>query len=397
MDVTIVIPTYNEKDNIPALVAKIRQAMRDHPWTYEILFVDDSRDDTPALLERLSREQPQVRYIHREHERGLASAVVRGFQASSGRSIIVMDADLQHPPELIPLIVQRLSQADIVIPSRFIEGGSDGGLNAFRKFVSWAARMIGQIALKKLRNISDCTSGYFGLNRSVIDGADLDPVGWKILIEVLAKGRFGAIHEIPYAFVLRNAGESKMSAAEQWNYIRHIAKLVLNSPEDYRFYCFCLFGLLGVGVNLLALNLLVDAVHMAKPLASVSASLIALLHNFIWNDNVTWKSHDSSAWWQRMLKLPQYALICGIGVAITALSAQAFVLLDWNLYAGQFTGILLATHWSFTANNWWTWSAQTQAQAQITQEHAEILPSLGARDGKLQVLEIEESSNDQIR
>lgn len=397
MDVTIVIPTYNEKDNLLTLVAKIQQVLRDHPWSYEILFVDDSRDDTPSLLERLSHEEPQVRYIHREKERGLASAVVRGFQESTGHSIVVMDADLQHPPELIPLIIKRLAQADIVIPSRFIEGGSDGGLNAFRKFVSWAARVIGQVALKRLRNISDCTSGYFGLNRSVIVGADLDPIGWKILIEVLVKGRFRAIHEIPYSFVLRNAGESKMSMTEQWNYIRHIVKLVFSSPEDYRFYSFCLVGLLGVGVNLLALNILVNILHMAKPLASVGASLIALFHNFLWNDNVTWKSHNSSPWWQRMLKLPQYTLICGIGVAITALSAQVFVMLNWNLYAGQFTGILLATHWSFTANNWWTWSAQTQAATQVTQEHTEILSSLATGDAKLQVLEIEESSNDQIR
>lgn len=387
MQLSIIVPTYNEKENVLTLAERLQNILQDGDYTYEILFVDDSHDNTPTILAELSQNRPEVRYIHREDARGLASAVVAGFRAARGQYLIVMDADLQHPPELIPLIVKRLAQADIVIPSRFIAGGSDGGLNPFRKLVSWGARVIGQLALKKLRHISDCTSGFFGLNRKVITGAELDPIGWKILIEVLAKGRYTTVHEIPYSFLMRQAGQSKMSLTEQGNYLRHILKLVLNSPEDYRIYSFCLVGLLGVVVNLLALKFLINTFDMSNTLASVSASLIALLHNFLWNDNVTWKSPQPAAWWQRWLKLPQYALICGIGVAITALSAQIFILLGWNLYLGQFTGILLATHWSFTANNWWTWSNQKKPAALITQEQARILPVLGSREARLQVLE----------
>lgn len=372
MKLSIIIPTYNEAENVRTITDRIRQAMRETPCdcAYEILFVDDSRDNTPQVLAGLAAAIPEVRYIHRTGERGLASAVVSGFANTRGDYIIVMDADLQHPPGLLPLIAARLAEADVVIPSRFIAGGSDGGLSPLRKLVSWTARVIGRLALKRLRNISDCTGGYFGLRREVLTDAQLDPVGWKILIEVLAKGRYSSVHEIPYKFDYRSAGKSKMSLAEQWNYLRHLARLILSSPEDYRFYSFCLVGAAGVIVNLVSLHLLLTTAHLSETVASVGASLIAMFHNFLWNDNVTWRGLSHGPWWKRLDKFPQYALICGIGVAITALSMQIFIMLGWNLYLGQLTGIALALHWSFTANNWWTWSAQNPRATSVTRECA---------------------------
>lgn len=182
MELSIVIPTYNEADNVRLIADRIQRVLSGKTASYEILFVDDSIDHTPAVLAELSRKIPQVNYLHRKGKKGLASAVVAGFNRARGSLIIVMDADLQHPPELIPLILKRLVKADIVIPSRFISGGSDGGLNGLRKLVSWTARMIGRISITRLRDISDCTGGYFGLNRSVIAAAKLNPIGWKILM-----------------------------------------------------------------------------------------------------------------------------------------------------------------------------------------------------------------------
>jgi dolichol-phosphate mannosyltransferase len=232
MDLSIIIPTFNEKNNVSTLATKIRTLLQEQKCMYEILFVDDSVDDTPIILEQLSCEFNEVRFIHRHNERGLASAVVNGFEHSQGSYIIVMDADLQHPPELIPLILKRLVQADIVIPSRFVPGGSDGGLTLFRKFISAAARGIGCISIKKLRCISDTTSGYFGCKRSVINQVHLYPIGWKILMEILVRGNYQTVHEIPYSFALREAGQSKMNLAEQWNYLRHITRLIWHTPES---------------------------------------------------------------------------------------------------------------------------------------------------------------------
>lgn len=226
MDLSIIIPTFNEQDNIREITTRIQTALKNSQINYEIWFIDDSRDETPTLLDALSKQFPELHYFHRENARGLGTAVVEGFNRSQGNYLIVMDADLQHPPELLPSIIKKLqSGADVVIPSRFIEGGSDGGLNVFRKLVSWVARVIGQIAIKQFRNISDCTSGYFGLKRSVIENITLDPSSWKILMEILVKGNYNSITEIPYQFMARDAGTSKMSMREQWNYVCHIFKL----------------------------------------------------------------------------------------------------------------------------------------------------------------------------
>lgn len=226
MELSIIIPTYNEATNVGHLLSRI-QAVLDNKLEYEVWFIDDSSDETPQILAKLSQQFANVFYVHRENARGLGTAIVCGFAKSTGRLIIVMDADLQHPPELLPELVDELRHgAEVVIPSRFIEGGSDGGLNGMRKLISFIARKIGQLAIPRLAPISDCTSGYFGLQRAVIENVPLSPCSWKILIEIIVKGRYQLVKEIPYTFLARNLGESKMSLKEQWNYLRHILRLV---------------------------------------------------------------------------------------------------------------------------------------------------------------------------
>lgn len=355
MNLTVLIPTFNERENVRLIVKRIQSILSPRKCSYEILFVDDSKDDTPLMLARLSHQYPNVRYRHRTKETGLASAVVEGFRFAKGDNIIVMDADLQHPPELIPVILDSLEHADVVIPSRFITGGSDGGLNLFRKFVSWSARVIGQLSISKLRRISDCTGGYFGITRSVINGVTLDPVGWKILIEVLAKGNYRTVHEIPYGFDERENGQSKMCLREQWNYLKHIARLVQNSQEDRRFYCFCLVGTLGLLVNMLSLFTFISIVHLGEVVSSVSASSIAMIHNFIWNDRRTWKGHQRQSLWQRLLQFIQFTLVSTVGITVSAFCVKLFVWFGWNVYGGQLLGITVATWWNYAANNRWTW------------------------------------------
>ncbi len=356
MELTIVIPTYNEKDNPVKLVREIKRVMGGG-IRYEILFVDDSTDDTLQALHTLSKRDSQVRYIHRRHTRGLASAVVEGFRAAAGNYIVVMDADLQHPPDLLPLIIERLRTADIVIPSRFIEGGSDGGLNIFRKFISWTARMIGRWSIKRLRSISDCTSGYFGLRKCAIEGVELEPIGWKILMEVLVKGKHKTVHEIPYTFAARSRGESKMSLAEQWNYLRHIVKLVHSNPEDLRFFFFCVIGLAGMFINMLALTVLISIFPVKGMAASIGASVIAMLHNYVLNDRITWRGAKRVKHGRRLIQMGQFFSVCSLGILITALIVQGFLNLGWSIYIGQLVGIATATWWNFSANDQWTWSA----------------------------------------
>ncbi len=375
MDLSIVVPTYNERENVRTLTERVSTVLAGSGYSYELIFIDDSRDDTPAVLAKLAERHPHVRFFHRDGERGLASAVVKGFSLSKGSYIIVMDADLQHPPELLPVIMKRLAQAEVVIPSRFIGGGSDGGLSVFRKLVSWTARMIGRLSIRRLRVISDCTSGYFGLHRNVIANARLNPIGWKILMEVLVKGDYHAVHEIPYAFVARDSGASKMTWRDQYDYLRHIVRLARHNPEDARFFTFCLIGAAGVPVNLLVLTLLLDFFTFDVAFASVVASFVAMVHNFLWNDSITWRMQNRPAFWRRGKQFIQFAFVSTLSIAITAAFAHTFHINGWNPITGQFVGIGLATWWSFAANDRWTWGRpEPRPELVVTREYAGETP-----------------------
>ena len=227
---SIVVPTFNEAGNVERLAERVKKAL--HDINYEIIFIDDSTDNTPEVLEALSMKDTRIRYEHRVGETGLATAVIRGFQVADGEILACMDADLQHPPEiLMPMYAAVMSGFDFCIPSRFIPGGSDGGLDLYRKFVSWVARWIGKLMLPCLRKISDPTSGLFMFRKEAIEGADLRPVGWKIMIEVLAMSKYSTVVEIPYCFQDRTSGESKLSGKVTMQYLQQVKNLMSRATK----------------------------------------------------------------------------------------------------------------------------------------------------------------------
>ncbi len=223
--VSVVVPTFNERENVAILCERVDAALEG--VEHEIIFVDDSSDDTPKIIAQIQAENPRVRAYHRENKTGLATAVIEGFGMAQGKYIVVMDADLQHPPEILrPMYAAITAEGcDFCIPSRFIPGGSDGGLNLYRKFVSATARYIGKAMLGSIRKVSDPTGGLFMFRRECIDGADLRPIGWKILIEVLAMAKYDSICEIPYTFCQREHGESKLSAKVTEEYLQQVRML----------------------------------------------------------------------------------------------------------------------------------------------------------------------------
>ncbi|MBR5376030.1 MAG: polyprenol monophosphomannose synthase [Lachnospiraceae bacterium] len=230
---SVVVPTYNEAGNVEMLASKIGQALTG--VEYDIWFIDDSTDETPAVLESLSKKDSHVHFEHRVNEKGLATAVIRGFEIADGDFLACMDADLQHPPEILrPMYAALCSGADICVPSRLIKGGSDGGLNLYRKFVSGTARWMGKILLPCLKRISDPTSGLFMFRKEMLGGADLQPVGWKIMIEVLAMTDYSLVVEIPYAFQDRASGESKLSKDATMQYILQLLGLMRRAKRHDR-------------------------------------------------------------------------------------------------------------------------------------------------------------------
>ncbi|MBE5894356.1 MAG: polyprenol monophosphomannose synthase [Lachnospiraceae bacterium] len=223
--ISIVIPTYNEKDNIKPLLERIHGALPGIP--HEVVFVDDSQDSTPEVIAEIAKTDPTVVLHHRSDEKGLATAVVKGFSLAKGDYVAVMDADLQHPPEvLMDMYAAMEAHADMAIPSRFIPGGSDGGLNLWRKFVSWTARYIGKILLPCLRKVTDPTSGLFMIRRELLEGIALNPIGWKIMVEVIAMCPVKKVLETPYVFQEREAGESKLSTKVTIQYLKQVFHLM---------------------------------------------------------------------------------------------------------------------------------------------------------------------------
>lgn len=350
---SIIIPTFNEQENVFKIAKRIKNILPQK--SYEIIFVDDSNDETPVLLAQLAESDPHVTFIHRENERGLGTAVVTGFKNSKGNIIAVMDADLQHPPEKLPLMLQAIkSGADIVIPSRFIPGGSDGGLNILRKFVSITARYIGKFLIRKLRPVSDITSGFFMFKKDVINNVNLYPIGWKILIEILVRGNYQKIIEVPYCFQTRSSGYSKMNFREHINYLLHLLHLLKDRPEGRRFLCFSLVGLSGVFVNMFIYWVLVKF-NLEVKVAGLVSAFIAMLSNFYLNDRFTWANIRNDIFWIRGVKFIITSLI-GIGINVSVLGIF-FYKFNFNYLFSNFIGIVAAISWNYTINNIWTWGS----------------------------------------
>jgi dolichol-phosphate mannosyltransferase len=350
--VSIVIPTFNEKINVIKIANRIKNAIS-KIYEYEIIFVDDSSDNTLEYLENLKSKYENIRYSHRTGKRGLATAVAHGINMSKGTIVVVMDADLQHPPELIPEMIKNIKSGfDIVIPSRHLSGGGEYGLNIFRKLISHTASVIGKIFLKRLRNISDPTGGFFAFKKEILKGVSLNPIGWKILIEVLVRGRYNSVKEIPYTFEKRNYGNSKMSFIEQINYLKHIFRLIRDSSEDRRIFIFGIVGFLGILVNMIFYNIFVNC-GLNISISAMFSSLIAMTQNFLLNRNITWKDKKTKKFFKEACKFFLTSL-CGIVINIIILRFLHFKL-KVNYNVANLTGIFGAVLWNYNLNRLWTW------------------------------------------
>ncbi|MCS7385825.1 MAG: polyprenol monophosphomannose synthase [archaeon GB-1867-005] len=226
-EISIIIPTYNERENLPQLIQRIETAMNNQD--HEIIIVDDnSPDGTGQLAEQLAKQYGNIKVIHRFAKMGLATAILTGIKHAEGDIIAVMDADLQHPPELLPKLHQAMLKGnDIAIASRYTKGGKIEGWSLKRKIISKGAIALAHLFLPQTRKIKDPMSGYFTLKKELLQGIELNPTGYKILLEIVAKTKPKKIAEIPYTFKPRTKGKSKLSMKEIAHYIKHLTKLTL--------------------------------------------------------------------------------------------------------------------------------------------------------------------------
>ena len=298
--VTVIIPTFNESANVRELLRQLTDAVPAR-LPCEVLFVDDSTDDTPEVIRAAAQDCPfPVGVIHRETpEGGLGGAVVEGLKAAGSDWIVVMDADLQHPPALIPDLVAagERGSADLVVASRYTEGGSRAGLaGGYRVAVSRAATWLTKgIFPGRLRGISDPMSGFFAIRRSAVTAEALRPLGYKILLELAVRCRPEQPAEVPFVFRDRFAGESKSTAKEGLRFLRHLVELRTASPVA-RMIAFGLIGLTGFVPNLLALyGLTAAGTHYLA--AEVVANQFGVLWNFLLIEVLLFRSRRAHRHW----------------------------------------------------------------------------------------------------
>jgi len=245
----VIVPTYNEKDNLEELVRRTNSACASAGIEVEMVIVDDnSPDGTGKRADELGSGF-RVKVVHRAGKLGLSTAVMEGFDAASGDILVVMDADLSHPPEKVPEMVSKISsgEAEMVVGSRYVKGGHVENWPVHRRLISKTATLLA----KGLTTVKDPMSGFFAFKRSVIDGVVLNPVGYKIGLEILVKGKYSKVEEVPITFADRKAGKSKLGAGVTLKYIDHCLLLYEHKkPWLARYIKFALIGGIGTVINL---------------------------------------------------------------------------------------------------------------------------------------------------
>jgi dolichol-phosphate mannosyltransferase len=361
---SLIIPTFNESKNIGALVARLTEILEGPlAGSYELIIVDDdSKDRTWEAALELARAYPKVRVIRRVGERGLSTAVIRGWQAARGEVLAVIDADLQHPPEVVARLVEEMGRGvDLAVASRNVEGGGVSNWSLGRRMLSRGAQLVGLMILPGvLGRVSDPMSGYFMLRRSAIAGVALSPLGYKILIEVIGRGRIGRVAEVGYVFRERLEGESKVTWHLYVEYLRHLLRLRLAKIPLGRFLRFAFVGATGVVVDMGLLYLLSDPSQLGWGLtrSKVIAAEMAILNNFLWND--LWTFRDLAArqpgMQHRLRRLLKFNVVCGLGLVLNVVLLNfMYNLLHMNRYVANMFAIAVVTGWNFWINLKLSW------------------------------------------
>lgn len=361
---SLIIPTYKESGNIISLINKLT-ALLDNimPQQYELIVVDDdSPDFTWKIALALTADYPQLKVMRRIEEKGLSTAVIRGWQVARGEILGVIDADLQHPPEtLINLWAEIERGADLAVASRHVEGGGVSDWSVIRRFLSRGAQTLGLIILPNvIGRVSDPMSGYFLVRRRCLIDCTLSPLGYKILIEVLGRGKIGWIGEVGYVFQERQEGESKVTKTQYIDYIRHLIRLRLSLWQFTRFIRFGIVGFSGVFVDMTVLYLLSDPSTLALPLtrSKIIAAELAILNNFFWNDTWTFKdiAQKQPSKRQKLKRLIKFNIVCLGGLIINVLLLNFFFnVFGLNRYLANFLAIAIVTIWNFWLNLKLSW------------------------------------------
>ncbi len=354
-EVTVVLPTYNERGNIAEAIARVGRALEGVDW--EVIVVDDdSPDGTAALAKEIADADPRVHCIRRVGRRGLAGACIEGMLASSAPIVAVMDADLQHDEALLPLMLSavRSGEADIAVGSRFAEGSATDGLSAQRRTVSTVANTLARMLLRV--RLTDPMSGFFMLRRDAVEAVadQLSTQGFKILLDIIVSmQRRPKIAEFGYVFRERGAGESKLDALVVFEFAGLIVSKLLGGMVSVRFVLFALVGLSGVAVHLGCLRALLAA-DVGFAAAQTAATFIAMTTNFFLNNHLTYRDRRLKGW-RAVRGLLSFYAVCGIGVLANVGVAKWVYGMDPGWWVAGIAGALVGAVWNYGASAVVTW------------------------------------------
>ncbi len=354
MDLSLIIPTYNEKENISILIQKIFQEFKENNIKGELIIVDDnSPDKTGEIVESLKKEYPTLKIVHRKGKLGLSSAVLEGFKISKGNVLGVMDADLSHPPEKIKELFWAIKKggADFTIGSRYIKGGKIKGWNLKRMVMSKTATLLSRIYTK----VKDPMTGFFMIKREVIKNVNLNPKGFKILLEIIIKGKYKNIKEIPITFTNRIKGKSKVGIKEIIYYLQNLIEYLPYKKNVIKeFAKFAFVGAIGTLINITILYFLTEKAGIYYIISAIFAFLVAMTNNFILNKIWTFKEKIKSDLGKKYLKF-------GL-VSVLTLLVNLFFLYIFTEFFGiyyiisQVLAIGIALILNFFGNKIWTFS-----------------------------------------
>ena len=367
VDVSVVVPTYREVENLPLLAERIFKATSGANIAAELIVVDDdSRDGTDEACRDLATRY-NVRLITRKGERGLATAVIEGFRAAKGRFLLCMDADLSHPPEAIPDMVRALADGTaFVIGSRYLDkGGVEEGWGVYR----WLNSKIATLLARPLTPVSDPLGGYFAVPREVFSRAgELSPLGYKIALEVLVRSRPEKIAEVPIFFRDRKFGQSKLSMRVQFQYLRHLRRLYLfKFPFLSQLTQFLVVGGLGVLVDVAVyygLQLLLGVEHLT---ARAISFFVAATHNWFLNRRYTFvygRADAAVGQWASYLLVVLVGFVVNVG-AYALLTTQTRTFARHPLLA-LLIGIVLGTASNFLAARWYVFRGKERTAPRPT-------------------------------
>ena len=355
-ELTLVIPTFNEKDNIAPLLDLLISALRGINW--EVIFADDnSPDDTSLVVAQIARNDRRVRCLHRIGRRGLSTACIEGVLASTAPYFAVMDADLQHDERLLAAMLETLKgeSYDVVVGSRYVAGGTVGQWDKHRVGISKFATHLSRIVCKS--DIADPMSGFFMMRRTAFDRAvhNLSGQGFKILLDLLASSPEPMrVKELPYEFRQRRFGTSKLDTLVAWEFAVLIGDKLIGHLVPVRFALFAFIGIIGLGVHLTVLRSALAIPSFSFTAAQAVATVFAMTSNFFLNNLFTYR--DQRLKGIRLIRgLLSFYLICAVGAVGNVGIATYIFAAEHVWWLAGVAGAIVGSVWNYTLSSIFTW------------------------------------------